>query len=85
MLRSTKLRKQIATLSQVLNLKENGLDILANFLGHDIRIHQEFNRLPERTLEIAKVSKLLFSLENGQFCTLGEKNLGEIEGKFSAI
>ena len=37
LLRSTKLRKQIATLSQVLNLKDNEMDLLADFLGHDIR------------------------------------------------
>lgn len=79
LLRSTKLRKQIATLSQILNLKDNELDILVNFLGHDVRIHREFYRLPEHTLEIAKVSKLLISLENGQFSGLGGKSLSEID------
>lgn len=37
-LSSTKLRKHISTLSMVLNLKDNEMDILANFLGHDIRV-----------------------------------------------
>ena len=64
-LRSTKLRKQIATMSQIINLKDNELDILANFLGHDIRTHREFYRLPEATVQIAKVSKLLLSMEQG--------------------
>lgn len=41
-LTSTKLRKHIATMSQVLNLEENESDQLADFLGHDIRIHRQF-------------------------------------------
>ena len=64
LLRSTKLRKHIATVSQIVNLKENELDILAKFMGHDINIHREFYRLPEETLEVARVSKLLLALEN---------------------
>ena len=39
---STKLRKHIATLSQVMNLKDNELDNLASFLGHGIKIHREY-------------------------------------------
>ncbi|KAG5865995.1 hypothetical protein JTB14_006249 [Gonioctena quinquepunctata] len=35
----TKLRKYIATVSQVLNMTENETDWLARHLGHDIRIH----------------------------------------------
>nr|CAH7745321.1 unnamed protein product [Callosobruchus chinensis] len=38
----TKLRKYIATVSQVLNLKNNELDWLARHLGHDIRVHRDF-------------------------------------------
>ena len=79
LLRSTKLRKQIATLSQVLNLKDNEIDLLANFLGHDIRVHREFYRLPEHTLQVAKVSKLLFSLENGQFKEQCGRTMSEID------
>lgn len=32
----TKLRKQIATVSQLLNLRKNELDILSDFLGYDV-------------------------------------------------
>lgn len=62
-LRSTRLRKQIATMSQVMNLQENELDVLASYLGHDIRIHREYYRLPDSSIQVAKVSKLLFALE----------------------
>ena len=64
-LTSTSLRKHIATISQILNFKKNELDILANFMGHDINVHREFYRLPENVLQVAKVSKLLLALEKG--------------------
>ena len=41
-LRTTKLRKHITTMSELLNLNENEIDILADYLGHDIRVHREF-------------------------------------------
>ncbi|CAC5410179.1 unnamed protein product [Mytilus coruscus] len=47
--------------------------------GHDVRIHREFYRLPQHTLEIAQVCKLLISLENGEFSGLGGKSLSEID------
>lgn len=36
----------------MLNLKENEIEQLATFLGHDIRVHGEFYRLPESTLQL---------------------------------
>ncbi|XP_052813784.1 uncharacterized protein LOC128240867 isoform X2 [Mya arenaria] len=62
---STNLRKQLATLAQILNMKENSQDLLATFQGHDIRIHREFYRLPEDVLQIAKMSKVLRCINNG--------------------
>ncbi|KAF3855744.1 hypothetical protein F7725_016467, partial [Dissostichus mawsoni] len=78
-LTSTRLRKQVATLSTVLNLKENEMDQLATFLGHDIRVHREFYRLPESTLQLAKVSKLLIAMEKGRLSDLQGKGLDDIE------
>ena len=63
-LTSTGLRKQIATMAQFLNLKNNELDSLAKFLGHDINVHREFYRLPQNTIELAKVSKLLLAVNS---------------------
>lgn len=83
LLRSTQLRKHVATLSQVLNLKNNELDQVADFLGHDIRIHREYYRLPEATTQLAKISKLLIAMEKGSVKNLQGKTLEdiEIEGK----
>lgn len=50
---SNKLRKQLATLAQILNLNENNQDLVATFQGHDILVHREYYRLPESTLQIA--------------------------------
>lgn len=78
LLTSTSLRKHVATISQILNLKDNELDCLADFLGHDIRIHREFYRLPESTIQLAKVSKLLVELEHGDISKYSGKSLDEI-------
>lgn len=77
-LSSTKLRKHAATLSTVLNMTDTDMDQLANFLGHDIRIHREFYRLPDKTLQLAKISKVLLALESGRLAEFHGKNLDEI-------
>ncbi|XP_078790319.1 uncharacterized protein LOC111947145 isoform X1 [Oryzias latipes] len=79
LLRSTQLRKHVATLSQILNLKNHELDQVANFLGHDIRVHREYYRLPEATTQLAKISKLLIAMEKGSLQNLQGKTLEEIE------
>ena len=76
---STKLRKHIATLSQLLNLQERELEMLATFLGHDLSVHREFYRLPESTTQIAKVGKMLMMMEQGKFGDFAGKKLDEID------
>ncbi|XP_037837861.1 uncharacterized protein LOC112451075 [Kryptolebias marmoratus] len=77
-LSSTKLRKHMATMSKVLNPKDNEMDNLADFLGHDIRVHREYYRLPEGTLQLAKISKVLLALERGKLSNFKGRNLDEI-------
>ena len=78
-LRSTELRKQIATLLSVLNLKDADRDQMARYLGHNIRIHDDFYRLKLDTLQIAKVSKLLFAVQQGRIEDYTGMNLDEID------
>ncbi|KAI4795368.1 hypothetical protein KUCAC02_031448 [Chaenocephalus aceratus] len=78
-LSSTKLRKHISTLSTVLNLKDNEMDILAHVLGHDIRVHRQYYRLPEGTLRLANVSKVLLALEQGRFSDFKGMSLDQIQ------
>lgn len=53
------------------------MDQLANFLGHDIRIHREFYRLPESTVELAKVSKILLAMEKCRLTEMQGKGLND--------
>ena len=76
---STRLRKYWATISQVLSLKETEVDWLARHLGHDIRVHRDFYRLHESTIEIAKVSKLLLTIDQGKTSKFAGKTLTEID------
>lgn len=69
----------VATLSQVLNLKNNELNQVADFLGHDIRVHRDFYRLPVPTTQLARISKLLFLMEKGNLSSMQGKSLDEIE------
>ena len=50
---------------QLLHLSDTELDVVARFMGHDIRVHREYYRLPERTVYAAKVSKLLAAVSKG--------------------
>ncbi|XP_038055807.1 uncharacterized protein LOC119727811 [Patiria miniata] len=78
-LRATRLRKHIATVSQIMNLQENELDLLASFLGHDVRTHREFYRMPESTLQVAKLSKVLLKMDKGDVQGLAGKRLKDVE------
>ncbi|KAJ8049630.1 hypothetical protein HOLleu_02461 [Holothuria leucospilota] len=77
-LTGTNLRKQLATMCQVLNLKENEMDIVASYLGHDIRVHRQYYRLPMEILQVAKVSKLLIAMEKGGDGLAKGQNLDDI-------
>jgi hypothetical protein len=78
-LRGTTLRKHIGTISQVLNLKENELELLAQFMGHNIKVHREFYRLPSDILQTAKVAKLLMAMDSGQHQQLTGQCLDDIQ------
>ncbi|XP_066599978.1 uncharacterized protein [Prorops nasuta] len=58
-LRGTNLRKQIATACEGLNLRDDKVSDLANFMGHADKIHKEHYRQPILSREILKISKLL--------------------------
>lgn len=60
-------------------MTDTEMDQLANFLGHDIRIHHEIYRLPDKTLQFAKISKVLMALEQGRLVDFHGKSLDEIK------
>lgn len=61
---STKLRKHIETMSQQLNLTSNNKEQLANFIGYDLAIHNNYYKLPGETLQIRRVSKIFLTMES---------------------
>jgi hypothetical protein len=36
------------------------------FMGHDLSVHKNYYRLPESTLQVAKISKILLLMEKGK-------------------
>ena len=77
-LTATRLRKYVATMSQLLNLKKHELEQLANHLGHDVSVHREYYRLPHEALILGKVGKLLDALEQGKIHEYKGKTLDEV-------
>ena len=62
---SARLRKYIATVCQVFDLKEGEMQWLANHVGHELHIYRDFYRPHESTVEIAKVSRILMAVDSG--------------------
>ena len=72
-------RKHVATVSQIMNLKRNELDMLASFMGHDLFVHRNYYRLPQDCLEMAKVGKILLAVEPSDMEKFKGKSLDEID------
>ena len=68
---ATKNQKHLATMMQLVQLSENEMDIVAKFMGHDIRVHKDFYRLPDKTVDVAKVTKLLMVTDKGMGAFVG--------------
>nr|CAI5841642.1 unnamed protein product [Callosobruchus analis] len=62
---SNRLRKQIATVMQILNLSSEEMAQFAQFMGHTEKTHDDFYKLPQDVYQTAKVSKLLLLMETG--------------------
>ncbi|XP_050056575.1 uncharacterized protein LOC126555514 [Aphis gossypii] len=75
---STRLRKHVATVTQLLNLTEGDIEQLATFMGHTKDVHKQFYRLSDNAFQVAKVSKLLLMMENGKGNEYRGKSLDEI-------
>ncbi|KAL6481164.1 hypothetical protein MHYP_G00092440 [Metynnis hypsauchen] len=77
LLRSTKLRKQVTKLFQLLNLDQQELEQVARFMGHDIRVPCDFHRQRDKTLQLSRISKLLLSMEK-ETETIKDQNLNTL-------
>jgi len=87
-IRSTKLRKHVATASQILALKEHQLETLADFMGHDLQVHREYYQLPDTVQRVTQLSRLFLSLERGNLASQHGKSLQELHvtgGKYLTL
>ncbi|KAI4463010.1 hypothetical protein MML48_4g00011825 [Holotrichia oblita] len=75
---ATKLRKHLATLTQVLNMSDNDIEQLSTFMGHTVNVHRGSYRLPDDVFQTAKISKLLLLMEKGEAAQYKGKKLDEI-------
>ena len=48
-------------------------------MGHDKSVHKEYYRLPEDTIQLAKVSKIMLQLESGKMDKCKGKSLDDLE------
>ena len=76
---STNLRKYCATVSQLLALNNEELEWLANHLGHDITVHRNYYRLREDSLELGKVSRILYAADQGEVHCNAGKSLSQVQ------
>lgn len=79
LLTSCKLRKHIASVTQVLNLRENEKGQFSKFMCHTLNTHEQFYKLPEDVYQVAKVAKILYLMEKGKIADFKNKNLDEID------
>ncbi|CAB4033251.1 Hypothetical predicted protein [Paramuricea clavata] len=59
LIKSTNLRKYIATVGQIVDMNKLEMGWLANHLGHDIHVHKQFYRLPQSTIQMEVVGNLI--------------------------
>ncbi|KAI3376803.1 hypothetical protein L3Q82_000089 [Scortum barcoo] len=50
-----------------------------HFLGHDIRVHRQYYHLPQETLQLTKMSKVLLAVEKGRLSQYKGQSLDNIE------
>ncbi|KAF5294654.1 hypothetical protein FQA39_LY02786 [Lamprigera yunnana] len=75
---SNRLRKQIATLMQIINLDKTEYSQFARFMGHTEKTHQEYYEITQDAFQAAKVAKLLRLFDKGRGTEYRNKTLDNI-------
>lgn len=78
-LTSTRLRKHLATISQLFSMSGNDIEQLATFMGHTSDVHKQVYRLSDDVYQTARISKLLLLMEKGQAAQYKGKTLDKID------
>jgi len=82
---SSRLRKYLATVCQILDFEDYELEWLSRHLAHDLNTHKNHYRQHDATVEIAKIGSLIVAADAGQLSKYAGKKLSEINvsGRFS--
>lgn len=59
------LRLSMVICTQMLMMKSDELNMLANHMGHDLQIHMDHYRLQTDIIERAKVARILMAVDSG--------------------
>ena len=78
LIRSTKLRKHVATVAQILVLNGDELGHLSNHLGHSEAVHKEFYRQQESVIEKTHITKMLELVNTGNIAKYKGKTLNDV-------
>jgi len=57
---STRLRKHVATVTQLLNLTEGDIEQLSTFMGHTKDVHKQFYRLSDNAFQVNILTFYIF-------------------------
>lgn len=76
---SSRLRKYLATVCQILDLEDHELEWVSRHLAHNINTHKQHYRQHDATVEIAKVGSLMMAADEGQLRKFAGKKLSDID------
>ncbi|WAR09760.1 MYLK-like protein [Mya arenaria] len=76
--RTTKLRKYLATTTQIMDMRDDELKLIADHMGHSVAIHTEVYRMQTSVLERTKVARALLALEDGKLQGFNGRNLSSV-------
>ena len=78
LIKSTQLRKHVATIAQILVLNEEELGHISNHMGHSEAIHKGFYRQQESVIEKTHITKLLQLVNTGNIAKYKGKTLNDV-------
>lgn len=81
LIKSTQLRKHVATIAQILVLNEEELGHISNHMGHSKAVHKDFYRQQESVIEKTHITKLLQLVNTGNIAKYKGKTLNDVNLK----
>ena len=78
LIRSTKLRKHVSTIAQILILSGEQLIHLSNHLGHSEAVHRQFYRQQESFIEKTQIAKMLGLINSGTVAKYKGQSLDDV-------